>query len=41
VKRVLPVWVRPRTVLVAGIGAAVLAVLPFFHSNRYWHNQIT
>ena len=40
-KRVLPVWVRPRAVLVAGIGAAVLAVLPFFHSNRYWHNQVT
>ena len=40
-KRVLPVWVRPRAVLVFAAAGAILALLPLLHSNRYWHNQLT
>src|SRR3989454_979355 len=40
-KRILPAWVRPRALIAVAVAAAILAVLPFIHGNRYWHNQLT
>jgi len=40
-KRILPPWVRARALIAVAAAAAILAILPLVHGNRYWHNQLT
>ena len=40
-KLIVPPWVRPRAVIALAIAAAILAIAPLLHGNRYWHNQLT